>query len=261
MASRAPLPLLRKLLSTRTNWPAGYAQRILPEVDSTMSEAARVAASITGPEWILGLRQTNGRARRGRDWRDPVGNFAASLVLPLNEPPQHIALRSFIASLALHDALSDVTGRPASFALKWPNDVLLNGAKVAGILLEGLPNGVLSVGIGVNLIGAPSRNEVEARAVHPVSVLSETGAKITPEELLTHLATAFARWEDQFRSYGFAPIRTAWLARAARLGDVVTARMPNEEVTGTFETVDDTGSLVLNTPQGRRAITAAEVFF
>lgn len=261
MASRAPLPLLRKLLSTRTNWPAGYAQRILPEVDSTMSEAARVAASITGPEWILGLRQTKGRARRGRDWRDPVGNFAASLILPLNEPPQHIALRSFIASLALHDALSDVTGRPASFALKWPNDVLLNGAKVAGILLEGLPNGVLSVGIGVNLIGAPSRNEVEARAVHPVSVLSETGAKITPEELLTHLATAFARWEDQFRSYGFAPIRTAWLARAARLGDVVTARMPNEEVTGTFETVDDTGSLVLNTPQGRRAIAAAEVFF
>ena len=195
----------------------------------------------------------------------PEGNFAATLVMRPREAPEVVALRSFVASLALYDAFVAATGRAEPFALKWPNDVLLNGGKVAGILLEsvGAGSGVahLAIGIGVNLVAAPGADQVEAGAVRPVSLLSETGARVTPEEFLDLLAVAYARAEAQFVSYGFTAIRSAWLARAARLGERIVARTGTETIEGTFETVDETGALVLKTAAGRRAIPAAEVFF
>lgn len=242
-------------------WPDGYARRVLAEVDSTNAEAARIAAGLAGPEWILGLRQTAGKGRRGRLWSDPAGNFAATLVLPNPGAPMQAALRSFVAALALCDAFVAVTGRAEPFALKWPNDVLLNGGKVAGILLEGLPGGALAIGIGVNLAQAPQAVDVESRALRPVSLLSETGAAVTPEDFLTPLAAAFARHEASFATYGFAPIREAWLSRAARLGEEITARTGKTETTGTFRDVDATGNLVLQTAGGRVAIPAADVYF
>ena len=120
-----------------------------------MLEAARRLPDLRGPTWILALRQTAGRGRRGRAWTDPAGNFAATLVMRLDEPPARLALRSFVAALALHDALAAATGLPQGFALKWPNDVLLNGGKLSGILLESPGAGVLALGIGVNLRHAP----------------------------------------------------------------------------------------------------------
>ncbi|MDA5557871.1 biotin--[acetyl-CoA-carboxylase] ligase [Shimia sp. MMG029] len=249
-----------------TNWPEGYGRRVLAEVDSTNAEAARIAPELMAPEWILGLRQTKGRGRRGRAWVDPVGNFAATLVMRPAESPDQVALRSFVAALALYDAFVAVTGRSAGFALKWPNDVLLNGGKVAGILLEsaGLAGGAVShiaIGIGVNLAHAPDTGAVEAQATRPVSLLSETGAAVDPESFLDALAASYARWEAQFVTYGFEPIRTAWLARAARIGEVMTARTTREETTGTFETVDSAGNLVLKTAKGRVAVAAADIFF
>ncbi len=246
---------------SNNDWPVGYGRIILPEVDSTLSEATRQAPSLAGPTWILALCQTAGRARRGRAWVDPVGNFAATLVMRPDGGPDRAALRSFIASLALYDAIVAVTGRATGLALKWPNDVLLNGGKLAGILLESNGTGALSIGIGVNLLNAPDKAQVEERAVPPVSLLSETGADVTPEDFLNALAPAFARYEAQFNAYGFAPIRTAWLDRAARLGQVITARMGTTEQTGTFETVDDSGALILRTNQGQQAIPAGEVHF
>jgi BirA family biotin operon repressor/biotin-[acetyl-CoA-carboxylase] ligase len=249
-----------------SNWPDGYGRRVLAEVDSTNAEAARIAPGLLAPEWILGLRQTNGRGRRGRAWVDPAGNFAATLVMRPAESPDQVALRSFVAALALYEAFVAVTGRSAGFALKWPNDVLLNGGKVAGILLEraGFAGGAVShiaIGIGVNLAHAPDTGAVEAQATRPVSLLSETGAAVDPESFLEALATAYARWEAQFATYGFEPIRVAWLARAARIGEVMTARTTREETTGTFETVDSAGNLVLKTAKGRVAIAAADIFF
>ncbi|MCT8161153.1 biotin--[acetyl-CoA-carboxylase] ligase [Pseudoruegeria sp. SHC-113] len=238
---------------------------MLAELDSTNAEAVRIAPTLAGPEWILALKQTAGRGRRGRVWKAPEGNFSATLVLRPTESPDVIALRSFVASLALWEAFVAATGRSQMFALKWPNDVLLNGGKVAGILLESLGHtgGALHlcIGIGVNLAAAPGRDEVEAGATPPVSLLSETGARVTPEEFLDLLAPAYARWEAQFTTYGFAPIREAWLARAARLGEPITARTMSESHQGTFETVDTAGNLVLKTPAGRLSIPAADVFF
>ncbi|MBY6134779.1 biotin--[acetyl-CoA-carboxylase] ligase [Leisingera sp. XS_AS12] len=247
------------------SWPAGYGKRVLPEVDSTLDEAARIADGLAGPEWILALRQTKGRGRRGRDWKDPKGNFAATLVMRPEGAPGQAALRSFVAALAVYDACVAVTGRSDGLSLKWPNDVLLKGGKLAGILLESSGNGKgvnhLFVGIGVNLVETPMKEWLEPGAVWPVSLLSETGVQVSPEDFLEALAEAFARYEHQFSTYGFEPIRTEWLARAAKLGEVITARTANSETEGTFETVDANGNLVLNTAKGRVSIPAADIFF
>ncbi len=244
-------------------WPIGYARHIMAEVDSTNVEAARRAATLPGPTWIMAHRQMAGRGRRGRPWTDPEGNLAATLVLRPDEGPGQAALRSFVAALALDDALVSVTGRAESFALKWPNDVLLHGGKLAGILLESSGTGGrldhLAIGIGVNLSHAPET--VDAGAVRPVSLRGETGVAVGPEDFLTHLAVAYALREEQFLVQGFAAIRSAWLARAARLGQVITARTGRAEITGRFETVDAEGNLVLSTDIGRQVIAAAEVFF
>ena len=238
---------------------------ILPETDSTMAEGARRAATLTAPTWICALAQTAGRGRRGRAWAMPAGNFAASLVMRPAGPPAQAALRSFVAALALRDALVAVTGRAEVFTLKWPNDVLLNGGKLAGILLEssGAAGRVdaLVIGIGVNLAATPDTTLLEAGALAPVSLLGQTGITITPEDFLTHLAQHFARWEAQFTTHGFGPIRNAWLQNAARIGQNITARMMRDEITGTFVEIDTQGQLVLETPKGRQTIAAADIFF
>lgn len=248
-----------------TGWPTGYSRRVLVTVDSTLSEAARIAPELSGPEWILAHTQTSARGRRGRAWEMPAGNFAATLVLPLSGTPSDAALRSFVASLALRDAFVAATGHEAAFTLKWPNDVLLRGGKVAGILLEsaGQSGGLthLAIGIGANLVTAPAVDQVETGAVRPVSLRGELGTVISAEVFLELLAGAFARYEEQFLTYGFAPIRTAWMANAARLGEVITARTARDEWQGTFREVDETGQLVLETSQGRVAIPAADVYF
>lgn len=248
-----------------TDWPEGYGKRILEEVDSTLDEAARIAGDLAGPEWILAKRQTKGRGRRGRAWKEPKNNFAATLVMRPTEAPNVVALRSFLAALAVYDACEALTGNTTGLALKWPNDVLLNGGKLSGILLESVGQGSgvthLAIGIGVNLVETPMTEWLDPGAVWPVSLLSEMGVHITPEDFLTALAAAYARYELQFTTYGFEPIRTAWLARAARLGEVITARTANSETEGTFETVDAGGNLVLNSAKGRVTIPAADIFF
>lgn len=249
----------------RSDWPEGYGRRVLAKVDSTNAEAARIAGALRGPEWILALEQTAARGRRGRPWVNPPGNFAATLVMRPAESPDRVALRSFVAALALYDALVVATGRTEGLALKWPNDVLLNGGKLAGILLESAGAGDslshFAIGIGVNLLAAPQAAALEAGALRPVSLLSETGVAIGPEAFLDLLAPAYARREATFLTYGFEPIRRAWLDRAARLGEAITARTARESVTGRFETVDAAGNLVLVTARGREAIAAAEIFF
>lgn len=247
------------------DWPAGIGRIVLPETDSTIAEAARRAGSASGSVWVLAGFQTAGRGRRGRPWVSPRGNFHATLLMHPSGGPARAALRSFIAALALHQALGELTGLSQALALKWPNDVLLNGGKVSGILLEslGAQGGVshLAVGIGVNLIAAPDASQVEPGAVPPVSVLAETGHRIAPETLLDTLAPAFAVLEHQLETQGFAPIRAAWMARAARLGEPVTARTGTTTRTGIFEGIDETGALILCTPQGTETLPAADLYF
>jgi BirA family biotin operon repressor/biotin-[acetyl-CoA-carboxylase] ligase len=232
-------------------------------VDSTNAHAMRLNPE--APTWIVAEEQTGGRGRRGRPWISPKGNFYGTLTLRPEGRAETVALRSFVAALALREACVALTGLPESFRLKWPNDVLLNGGKLAGILLESSgPSGKvqqLCIGIGVNLIGAPPRETVEPGAVPPVSLLSETGLRVTPAAFLAALAPAFARWEARLCADGFAPIRSEWLAHAARLGEQITARTGVQTRTGVFTGLDETGALILNSPQGRQTIPAADIFF
>ena len=238
---------------------------VLDRVDSTNAEAARRAAGGTSPLWIMAQEQTGGRGRRGRPWSSPRGNFHATLLLHPAGPPDLVALRSFVAALALRDACVALTGLPQAFTLKWPNDLLLNGGKLAGILLEGAGQGSglshLAIGFGVNLIAAPDPGLVEPGALRPASLLAETGIRVVPDRFLAALAPAYARRESTFCAQGFAPLRQDWLAHAARLGQPVVARTGASVQEGIFETIDATGALVLRTPAARLAIPAADVFF
>ena len=243
-------------------WPQGTGRIILDEVDSTMAEAARRAPTLSRPTWIMARRQTNSRGRRGRSWTQPKGSFSATLVMKPLGNPASAALRSFMAANALFETLALQIDRDA-LATKWPNDVLVNGGKVAGILLESTGNAThidwLAIGVGVNLMNVPDR--VEDAAFPPVSILGEGGRPLARDEFLSSLASNMATEEAIFDRIGFGPIRERWLEHAAKLGEVITARTTREDISGTFETVDEAGQLVLKTARGIVRIPAADVYF
>jgi BirA family biotin operon repressor/biotin-[acetyl-CoA-carboxylase] ligase len=243
-------------------WPAGWERIVLDSIDSTSDEARRRAeAGAAGPLWIMALRQTAARGRRGRVWAAPAGNLSATALLRPETPAREASLLSFAACLAVAD-LFDAVAPVAQVSLKWPNDPLLNGRKAAGVLLESAGDGRrldwLTVGVGVNLAHHPAP---EPDSWPPTSVAAETGAAPDPEAALTVLAAAFAGWAGRLAAEGFAPLRAAWLARAARLGEKVVARLPGETAEGAFVDLAEDGALVLSGPTGLRRIHAADVFF
>lgn len=245
-------------------WPQGVGRVFLETVESTNAEAMRFAeAGEAGPVWVSVRRQTKGRGRQGRRWADPVGNFAATLMMRLEGTPAEAAQRSFVAALALHEALATLSGQAERFALKWPNDVLLDDRKLAGILLESVAAAksgiILCIGIGVNLLAVPK--DLAAGSLAPVSLAEATGLRLQPGEFLDVLAPAFAGWEAKLRERGFEVVRDAWLARAARLGEEIEARLPKQIYRGVFETVDEHGALVLRTAEGVVHLPAADVYF
>jgi len=244
-----------------TGW-AGRADRgVLDEVDSTNAEAQRRAAQVHGPLWIAARRQSAGRGRSGRQWLSPEGNLAATLLLRRDEPPAEKARLSFHAALAVAELVERLApGAPV--ALKWPNDVLLGGAKVSGILLESFatpaPGANLAIGIGVNLAHFPPPEQTHWPAT---SVAAAVGRVPPVEEALGLLADRMAHWLAIDAARGFAPVREAWLARAGHLGRRIEARLASETVAGIFEDVTADGALILATTSGRRVIAAADIHF
>jgi BirA family biotin operon repressor/biotin-[acetyl-CoA-carboxylase] ligase len=241
-----------------TGWPAGFKE--YAELDSTNAEARRLALTgESGPLWITTARQTAGRGRRGRSWQSPAGNLAATLLIRPARAKAEWAQLSFVAAIAVAD-LAARLAPSAAIAVKWPNDVLAEGRKLAGILLESvlLKTGgeALAIGIGVNLAAHPLDTEF------PAISLAGLGAKPpSPEGAIALLAPGFAGWYDLWDSAGFAPIRDAWLARAAGLGQRIRARLPDQERAGVFEGIDEDGALLLKEGNRTRAIAAGEVFF
>ena len=226
-----------------------------------MAEAARQASVVDRPTWIMADRQTGGRGRSGRSWEGSDGNLYATLIYHPGCTPQAAAQRSFMAAIALFETLAMYVPR-GNLSLKWPNDVLLDGGKVAGILLESAGTGPfvdwLAVGIGVNLAVAPP---VDGAAFPPVSLAEAAKQEIDAGRFLARLAGHFQTQEKKLDTFGFARIREDWLRHAARLGEVITARTPREEVTGTFDSLDEAGNLVLVTADGPQVIAAADVYF
>lgn len=246
-----------------TSWPAGYGLKEFDTIDSTNEEARRVAqAGERGPLWITAGEQTAGRGRRGRTWVSPRGNLSATLLIDPRRPAGDCAQLSFAAALAASDAVS-AFARDVDVKVKWPNDVLAGGSKIAGILLEsassgGADPGWLVIGIGINLAAHPPDTEFPAISLPALGISPPP----PPEDGLLQLAAAFAKWYDIWRADGFAPIRDAWLARAAGLGTRIRARLQNGELVGAFEGIDMNGALLLREAQDRvRTIAAGEVFF
>jgi BirA family biotin operon repressor/biotin-[acetyl-CoA-carboxylase] ligase len=240
-----------------TDWPAGYRLTRHQEIDSTNSEARRLAeAGEAGPLWITTLTQTAGRGRRGRAWDSAVGNLAATLLIrPARQPFGQL---SFAAALAVADVAA-LHAPAATVRVKWPNDVLVNGGKMAGILLESGRDATgvwLAVGIGINLASHPEGTEFPATSLAGLGI-----APPSPDQALTLLAACFARWYDRWMREGFEPLRAAWLARAGGLGAPIRARLPHEEHRGVFAGIDADGALLLDQQGQVRAIAAAEVFF
>jgi BirA family biotin operon repressor/biotin-[acetyl-CoA-carboxylase] ligase len=238
-----------------TDWPPGYGLARHEELDSTSSEARRLAeAGETGPIWITTSLQTAGRGRRGRVWVSPNGNLAATLLLRPKRPIGVTAQLSFAAALAVSDITAELAP-DAVVTVRWPNDVLADGRKLAGILLESGP-GWLTVGIGINLAAFPDSTEFPATSLAAVGV-----TPLPPDVALTMLAARFDHWYVTWMRDGFGPLRTVWLSRAQGLGHAIRVRLPLEEHHGVFEGIDEQGALLLNEQGKVRIIAAGEVFF
>ncbi|WP_375461838.1 biotin--[acetyl-CoA-carboxylase] ligase [uncultured Enterovirga sp.] len=248
---------------------AGYRLAAFRTIGSTSQEAVgRARDGDPGPLWVVAEHQSAGQGRRGSAWHTPRGNLAASLLLTTDLSPATLATLGFAAGVALAKALDacareDMASFKARtpFRLKWPNDVLVDGAKLAGILLgtEELGGGRRAVvlGIGVNVAAAPEGLPYPATSLHAL------GCATDAERLFTALSASWLEVEGVWDGgRGFAEIREAWLARAAGLGGAVAVRTGGDARRGTFETIDGQGQLVLRSPDGAiHRVSAGEVHF
>lgn len=214
-----------------------------------------------GPLWITAKRQSLGKGRRGREWVSKPGNLFCTGLFPHKGTLASAAQLSFAAALAVHDTVSYF--RPdADTKIKWPNDVLMNGAKISGILLEsgGADDQLwVAVGVGINIGSAPDDTPYNSTYLHD-------GATQTPRPLISDvkhkLFARFEYWMDTHKRNGFEPLRTAWLDRAKGVGKAVTARLPNQTIEGTAIGMDKDGALEVQTRSGETIkIHAGDVFF
>ncbi len=251
-------------------WGIASGEEIIPalayeEIDSTNAEARRRAeAGETGPLWITAAVQTAGRGRRGRKWDTSRGNLAATLLLTTDHSPAEAAQLSFVAAFAIR-ALAQAYVPPSLVRFKWPNDVMVDGRKLSGILIESgrSTSGALwlGVGMGVNLAHAPTGVE------RPATCLADhlkdgVGAAPTPEQALAVLSPAFARHAAAWSRLGFEALRSDWLQGAAGIGQPCVARLEQETVEGVAEGMDSDGALLLRLPDRTlRRSSAGDVFF
>jgi BirA family biotin operon repressor/biotin-[acetyl-CoA-carboxylase] ligase len=242
--------------------PSGYRLVFHDTIDSTNAEALRLAAEGEASGlWIWAGAQQAGRGRAGRSWTSPAGNLHASLLLRPRVPLVTALQLSLLAGVAVHDAVSalaagaDVT--PA-LRLKWPNDILLNDAKLGGILLESRAGAeedvAVVVGTGLNLLRAPGD------LARPVASLADAGITVEPTQALAALVWATAEWIARWQNgTSFETVRGAWLERAKPLGGPISVRLGTDLVSGTFLGIDEIGALRLATESGERRITAGDV--
>jgi BirA family transcriptional regulator, biotin operon repressor / biotin---[acetyl-CoA-carboxylase] ligase len=253
----------------------GYRVFGFDEIGSTSTEAARAAESgDVGEVWFASLKQTAGRGRRGRAWETPSGNLAASLMIVPDCDPSIAATLGFVAGVALNRALAatlprgvvktgldGAEGGDHRIALKWPNDLLADGAKLAGMLLEAQkrPDGrhALVIGVGVNVVSAPSG------LPYPATSLRDLGVEISTETIFAALSdewvVAYELWAG---GRNVPEILRLWREAAAGIGAEVAVRQDGGVVRGIFETIDDTGRLIVRANDNSRiAISAGDVHF
>ncbi len=248
----------------------GYRLEAFHSIGSTNAEALeRARNGERGPLWLVTDTQTAGRGRRQRAWISPLGNLAATVLETVTVPPPVAATLGFVAGLALESALQTVSvesrvrssgSANTKFRLKWPNDILAGREKIAGILLEAeTVDGALAVavGMGTNVVGAPEGTP------YPATSLAALGIDADATGLFAALSDTWVEfrgiWDD---GNGFSDIRKLWLERAAGLGEIVSIQTDATTTEGVFETLDESGCMILAKPDGKRiTIAAGDVYF
>jgi BirA family biotin operon repressor/biotin-[acetyl-CoA-carboxylase] ligase len=243
------------------NLPNFFALVAFDRIDSTNEEAHRRARA-GAPEGTLiwAREQTSGRGRRGRGWSSPPGNLYLSLLLRPAIAPAEAAQVGFVAAVGLAETLVGCLPTERRVRCKWPNDLLVDGAKIAGILPEAEAAGrlvaALVLGIGVNLASFPDGLPYRATSV------TAAGGRVGVEEFLELLAVNIERWYRRWRSEGFTSVRRRWLDFAAGLGEAIEVRLETGTLKGRFAALDPSGALDLELAEGgRRLITAGDVFY
>ena len=242
-----------------TTLPSGARLEIFDRLDSTSLEARRrFESGRRDSVFIVALEQTAGYGRRGAAWMQQPGDFAGTLVFTETAPTATLGQLSFVAGLAVAEAIESVAAG-ADLALKWPNDVLSGGGKIAGLLVELLETGpggaLMALGVGVNVVSRPEL------ADYPTARLLDRPGALppSPADFGRALDAAFDAWRGRWRREGFAPVRLAWLARCAHMGGVVAVRLPHETVTGAFVDLDVDGALVIERDGAPLRIAAGAV--
>lgn len=223
------------------------------QIGSTNDEARRMASEGAPDGTVVHAdEQTAGRGRLAHTWFSPPGNLYLSILLRTGQPAARAAELSFLAALAVSDTVEALLPRQIRTMLKWPNDVLVNGAKIAGILLEQVDDATI-IGIGLNILQAPSNLAYKATTVVAHGgIASVDGAR---DILLPRVALHLTAW----RNGGFAAIREQWLNRSYPIGAAIQARAGDQPVAGHFAGLDVDGALLLDTAEGRRRIIAGEI--
>ncbi len=254
MSEELPLPRL----------PAVYNLIAFETVESTMAEARALAeqGEEAAPDGTLiwAREQTKGRGRRGNTWDSPRGNFYSSLIVRPDVPASRAAELSFVTGCAIFDTVGEVCEPGFECRLKWPNDILINDAKIGGLLLEtkaeaGQPVDYVIIGFGMNLKSHPKDTPF------PATDFVDQGQAIPDTVFLEAYARHFMEWAARWVEDGFEPIRKQWKWRASGIGKKIVVRLSDEDLEGIFEDIAEDGSLLLNQDGKIRKIAAGDVYF
>ena len=230
--------------------------RTVRHTGSTNDDLAALARE-GAPEgvWLRAERQSNGRGRQGREWHSPPGNLYASTLVRLRRSDPPAPTLALVAAVALHEVASTFVAGGTRIEIKWPNDLMVAGAKLSGILLERIDDAVI-VGFGVNLADHPEDT------VRPAINMGMLGGAPDPGRFLDALAASFARWLGCWRDEGLAPVRARWLAAAHPPGTALSTHTASGAwVEGLFDGLDENGALRLRLGDGTaQVIHAGDVF-